>query len=158
MASRPMEDTRSYSLARTCRLLRRRAHALLEDVGLHRGQQFALSALWEREGYTHSELAQKMRVRPATVTNMLQRMERAGLVTRKHDAKDQRVSRVYLTDAGRSIQRAVEGAWRDLEEQAFAGFTPEECALLDELLHRVQENLMQTTPQARSQTCDHCDG
>ena len=147
MASRPMEDTASYSLARTCRLLRRRAHALLEDVGLHCGQQFVLGLLWQREGYTHSELAQALRVRPATITNMLQRMEKAGLVTRRHDTDDQRVSRVYLTGTGRSIQRAVEGAWLDLEDQAFAGFTTEERTHLDGLLHRVQENLMQAKPE-----------
>ncbi len=147
----PMEETTSYSLARACRLLRRRAHALLEGVGLHRGQQFMLGALWEREGCTQSELAQKLRVQPATITNMLQRMERAGLVKRRHDTEDQRVSRVYLTDAGRSIQQAAEGAWRDLDAQAFDGFTQGERDLLDGLLQRVQQNLMPATAERRDE-------
>jgi DNA-binding MarR family transcriptional regulator len=89
-------------------------------------------------------LAERLHVRPATITNALKRMERAGFVARRPDEQDQRVSRVYLTDAGRSIRDAVEAVWCDLEEQAFAGFTPEEHALLGEFLLRIQQNLMQT--------------
>ena len=137
----PMEDTRSFALARTCRLLRRRAHGLLHDVGLHRGQHFVLHALWEREGYTQSELASHTRVSPATITNMLQRMERDGLIERRQDTRDQRVSRVYLTDAGRRAQQAAEATWRQLEEEAFAGLTLEERTMLSGLLHRVRKNL-----------------
>jgi DNA-binding MarR family transcriptional regulator len=141
MVPRPIEQTTSYALARTCKLLRARAHALFDEVGLHRGQQFVLGALWQREGCTQSELAQKLHVRPATITNMLQRMERAGLVTRRPDEGDLRVSRVHLTDAGREIRGPVERAWGDLNEQAFTGFSPEQRSLLAGFLHRIQENL-----------------
>ena len=145
MIPRPMEDTQSFALARTCRLLRRRIHTLMEEAGLHRGQQFVLGALWGREGCTQSELAQRTRVSPATITCMLQRMERNGLVERRQDTQDQRVTRVYLTDAGRRVQQAAEAAWCQIEDQAFAGFTTDESALLGDLLHRVRQNL---TPPA----------
>jgi len=141
MSLKRMEDARSFALARTCRLLRRRARGLLHDVGLHRGQQFVLRALWEREGCTQSELAHRTRVSPATTTRMLQRMERDGLVERRQDAEDQRVSRVYLTDAGRRTQQAARAAWRQLEDEAFDGLTADECTMLSDLLHRVRENL-----------------
>jgi DNA-binding MarR family transcriptional regulator len=145
MIPRPMEDSQSFALARTCRLLRRRVHALMEEVGLHRGQQFVLGALWEREGYTQSELAQQTRVSSATITCMLQRMERNGLVERRQDTRDLRVSRVYLTDAGRLVQQAAEAAWRQIEGEALAGFASDESALLGDLLRRVRQNL---TPAA----------
>ena len=135
----------SHALARVCRLLMRRAHTLLEDVGLHRGQHFVLRALWEREGYTQSELAHQTRVSPATITNMLQRMERDGLVERRQDADDQRVTRVYLTDAGHRVQDAAEAAWRQIEDEAFAGFTADERSLLNDLLQRVRQNLAQAS-------------
>jgi DNA-binding MarR family transcriptional regulator len=83
---------------------------------------------------------------------MVQRMERAGLVTRRHDAEDERLSRVYLTDAGRSIHGAAEAAWRRLEAQAFAGFTADERLLLDDFLPRIQRNLTGPTAEDRSQT------
>jgi DNA-binding MarR family transcriptional regulator len=83
-----------------------------------------------------------LHVQPATITKMIKRMERAGFVERSHDTEDQRVSRVYLTDAGRNIRDAVEGVLRELEEQTFAGFSSEECALLNQFLFRIRHNLM----------------
>jgi DNA-binding MarR family transcriptional regulator len=131
----------SYALTRTCRLLRRRVHTLLGDAGLHRGQLFILHSLWEHEGYTQSELARRNRIRPATLTAMLQRMERDGLVERKPDPDDQRVSRVHLTEAGRRLRQVAEDSWIRIESEASAGFIPDELAQLRSLLQRVRENL-----------------
>ena len=142
MVQQPLQQATSRLLVQTCKLLRIRAHALLEEIGLYGGQQFVLMALWKEEGITHSELAEQLHVRPATITNALKRMERAGFVERRQDTEDQRVSRVYLTDAGRNIRDAVEGVWRELEGQTFAGFSSEERALLDQFLPRIHNNLM----------------
>ena len=142
MIQQPLQQATSHLLVQTCKLLRIRAHALLEEIGLYGGQQFVLMALWQKEGITHSELAGQLHVRPATITNALKRMERAGFVERRQDAEDQRVSRVYLTDAGRNIRDAVEGVWRELEKQTFAGFSSEERTLLDQFLLRIRNNLM----------------
>ena len=142
MVQQPLQQATSHSLVQMCKLLRARAHALLEEIGLYGGQQFVLMALWQKEGITHSELAGQLHVRPATITNALKRMERAGFLERQQDAEDQRVSRVYLTDAGRNIRDAVEGVWRELEGQTFAGFSPEERALLGQFLLRIRNNLM----------------
>ena len=142
MAQKTLQETTGYLLAQTCKLLRARVHALLEEIGLYRGQQFVLRALWTEEGITHSELADQLNVRPATITNTLKRMEKAGLVERRQDDEDQRVSRVYLTDAGRNIRGAVEEVWSELEGQAFAGLSLEEIAKLRQLLPQVRDNLM----------------
>jgi len=136
------QETVGRSLAQTCKLLRTRAHTLFRQVGLHRGQQFVLGVLWRNEGLTQSELARRLHIRPATLTRTLTRMGRAGLVERRPDEEDQRVSRVYLTDAARDVREGVEGAWRALEEQALGGFTPEERALLSRFLLRIRENLV----------------
>ena len=139
---KPTHETTGYMLAQTCRLLRTQAHALLGEIGLCGGQQFVLHVLWAEEGITHSELAERLKVSPATVTNMLKRMEKAGLVERRQDTKDQRVSRAYLTDAGLDIRDAVEETWREIERQAFSGFSSEERDSLDQLLIRTRENLL----------------
>jgi DNA-binding MarR family transcriptional regulator len=93
----------------------------------------------------HTELARRLRVQPATITKMLQRMEKAGFLERRPDLEDQRVSRVYLTEAGRSVRADVQRVWRQLEEEAFAGFAPEERALLRRFFLNIRENLMGVT-------------
>ncbi|MEA3375684.1 MAG: MarR family transcriptional regulator, partial [Chloroflexota bacterium] len=98
-----LSATTGYVLSKVCKAQYSRAQALLDEIGLYRGQQFVLCRLWEEEGLTHSQLAERLHVHPATVTKTLRRMEQAGFIERRPDADDQRVSRVYLTDAGREI-------------------------------------------------------
>ena len=69
---------------------------------------------------THSELAERLRVQPATITNALKRMERSGFVDRRHDNDDQRVWRVYLPVEGRSVRGAVGKIWQEIEEQTLS--------------------------------------
>ncbi len=141
MECQKLSSTMGFLLARICRAHYRRARALLDDVGLYRGQQFVLCALWKEEGLTHSDLADHLGVSPATVTNALKRMEQAGFLERRPDPQDQRVSRVYLTEAGREIRGAVEEIWGELEQETLQGFSPEERQALERLLQRICANL-----------------
>jgi DNA-binding MarR family transcriptional regulator len=123
------------------KLHRGEIHDLLEQLGLYRGQAFILSALWVEEGLPQSELAARTWVQPATMTTALQRMEQSGLVIRRPDPDDQRVSRVYLTAAGRALEAPVKASFEELEKKTFAGLSPDERAQLRELLHRIIGNL-----------------
>jgi DNA-binding MarR family transcriptional regulator len=145
MSQQPKSESMDFLLVQVCRLHHARAHTLLEEFGLYRGQPPMLFALWEQEGLTHSELAARLHVRPSTITKMINRMEKAGFVRRRSDPEDQRVSRVYLTDAGRSIQNEVERVWHTLEDETFVGFSLEERVLLRRFLLQMRDNLIQVT-------------
>jgi DNA-binding MarR family transcriptional regulator len=123
--------------------MRGRLHALWDELGLYRGQPFVLRALWEEEGITHSELADRLHVRPATISNMIKRMEKAGFVERRPDMEDQRVSRVHLTDAGRAIRDQVHQVWRELDTYTLAGFSLEERVLLHRFLLQIRDNMLE---------------
>ena len=131
----------SYLLAQVCKLHRQRADELLNEIGLHVGQEMLLSGLWQKEGITQTELAEYVKIQPATVTNMLQRLERGGFVERRSDVADQRISRVYTTEKGRNMEEAVEEAWSQLEQESFAGLNAEEGVLLRRLLLQVHRAL-----------------
>jgi DNA-binding MarR family transcriptional regulator len=90
---------------------------------------------------SHSELAEQLNRCPATITKMVQRMEKAGLVDRRSDPTDERVSRVYLTNRGHDIRSEVEEVWHAFEDQAFSSFTEQELDLLYSLLRRVCDNI-----------------
>jgi MarR family transcriptional regulator, organic hydroperoxide resistance regulator len=145
MANHKHPDTIDFLLANVCHLHRMRVHQLLEELGLYQGQPMVLRELWEQEGQTQSELAVKLKVTAATVTKTLQRMEKAGFLRREPDPDDQRVSRVYLTDAGRAVQGAVEGVFKTLEDETFANLTAEEMMLMRRLLLQLRENLRTVT-------------
>ena len=141
-----MNDNVSHDLDRliveVCREHYLRAHTLFNALGLYRGQPPILAALLEQDGRTHSDLAGVLRIQPATVTKMVRRMEQAGFVTRQPDPDDQRVSRVYLTDAARSIQADIVQVSQTLVEETLQGFRPEEVILLRRFLIQMRDNLV----------------
>ena len=140
-SKRHIGETTGYLLARVCKAHRGSVGDALAEVGLHVGQEMVLLHLWQRDGLTPSELAGALRVEPPTVTNMLSRMERAGLLKRCRDPEDARCTRVYLTEQGREPRAPVERCWEAVEEHALSGVTAEEEALLRDLLVRLHDNL-----------------
>ena len=147
---KPLEEqnTLDFSLAQVCHHHHFRTNTLLEAIGLYRGQPPVLFALWDQEGLTHTELAERLQNTPATITKMIQRMEKAGFVQRRPDANDQRVSRVYLTEAGRAIQARLQAIWDTMEAETFAGLSDEERLLLRRFLQHIRQNLVQVNGEA----------
>ena len=140
-------ETLDFLLAQICRLHYIRLHELLETVGLYRGQPPLLHVLWEQEGLSHTELSTRLQISPATTTKMIQRMEKAGFVQRRSDPQDQRLSRVYLTDAGRTIRSEVEAIWTQIEAETFAGLSVEEKESLRYLFQEIIKNLTKGKPE-----------
>jgi DNA-binding MarR family transcriptional regulator len=122
---------------------------MLRDQDVHQGQPPLLFALSREDGQTQSELAEKLRITPATVTVMLKRMEKNKLLQRRPDSKDQRKSRVFLTDKGRVTLEEVRKALRISETQCFDGFEEEEKVILLQYLQRMQANLNRFVPPER---------
>jgi DNA-binding MarR family transcriptional regulator len=136
-----IEGRIGYELVQLCRAHRNRAEELLNPLGLHTGQEMTLFLLWEEEGQTHSQLAERMCVEPPTASKMLQRMEAAGFLVRRTDPEDARISRVYLTEHGRSLKEPTLDAWNCLEEETLNGLTETEQALLRRMLRQMHSNL-----------------
>lgn len=148
-----MKDERqskvTWALGRLCHLQHNRIHDLMDDLGLYRGQGRALDILWQNDGCTHGDLAQALGVQPATVSKMIQRMERAGFVGRRADPKDQRVSRVFLSETGRQLKQQVDARFDQLEREAIQGLSPDEILTLRHLLAHVSNNLKATEEKRR---------
>ena len=137
-------------IAEMCRAHHARASAVFGQLGLHRGQPGILKLLWEADGRTHSEFAAALHVQPATITNILNRMEEAGLVERRSDPDDRRVWRVFLTLAGREVESKVREALGRLDEEVVQGFSPVERTDLEGYLLRVRDNLWTARGEADS--------
>ncbi len=66
-----------------------------------------LMALWNEDGLKSSTLGRSAGLEPSSMTGVLDRMERDGLIGREADMADRRVQRIVLTDAGRRIEKPV---------------------------------------------------
>lgn len=130
-------------LAQVIKTHHQRTHLLLGKLGLYPGQPAILFMLWEKDGRTQKELANKLGLKPATISIMVKRMEKAGLVERQEDREDLRISRIYVTEQGKKIRLEVETVVKELNDQCFNGFTMEEKLLLRRFLLQMLDNLME---------------
>ncbi|MEW1846279.1 MarR family transcriptional regulator [Nonomuraea angiospora] len=129
-----LEETLTYALIKVMKSHRNQMAAELGPLGLHAGQELLLNQLWRQDGLCQGELITRLGVEPPTVTKTLQRLERAGLVRRAPDPGRARVTRVYLTDAGKALQKPVEDIWNRLDEELLRGFDADERGLLARLV------------------------
>lgn len=116
-------------------------YRLLDEIGLYPGQPPMLFALNTRDGQSQKDLANKLGVKPATITVMLKRMEKSGLVKRYQDIDDQRISRVYITDRGREICKELKRVKENIETECFKNFTVEEQILFRRLLMQMGKDV-----------------
>ena len=119
-----------------------RTHQLLENQGVYPGQPPLLFALYKQDGQSQKELSEKLGIQPATITMMVKRMAKTGLIERRQDKEDQRISRVYLTKEGEKTRKRVAVIVKELEDECFGNFTAEEKEVLGKLLSKMRENLL----------------
>jgi DNA-binding MarR family transcriptional regulator len=127
-----------YHISKTQRNL---AEAEFNKLGLHAGQERVLLCLHNQQSMAQSDLVTHLCVEPPTVTKMLQRMEKAGLIERRQDDEDGRASRVNATEQGRALQQPILQVWDNLEERMLANMTLTEQMLLRRLLMQALANL-----------------
>jgi len=128
-------------LSQVAQTFRSLADTFMDQIGLHRAQATVLCRLFVQDGLTQTEIAEQLGVQGATVTTMLQRMEEAGLVARRRDPDDNRLVRVYLTDAGRRLERDINSQFTKVEEATFAGLSPQDRASLRRMLQQMLRNM-----------------
>jgi DNA-binding MarR family transcriptional regulator len=130
-----------FLLVQICRAHRNQLDAALEQLGLHVGQEHAVYQLALQGDVPQSQLAQSLFIDVSTATKMLARLERDGIIERRPDPDDGRVSRVALTSHGRTLVQPVIDLWSDVETRLQQGMTDAEQALLRRLLVHMLRNM-----------------
>lgn len=108
----------------------------LDGDQIELGQVDTLDLLVQRDAWRMSELADALRVEPSTTTRAVQRLERAGLASRRPTADDGRGVVVEITPAGRTVHAAVSARRAELFDHLLRSFDPHELPALAEMLER----------------------
>lgn len=110
-------------------------------LGLTPGQPKVLEFLLHQGEHDQKTIARHCEIEPATVGNILQRMELAGLIQRRPGAADRRAVLVSLTADGRRAAEEMAKVFAENDRRASQGFSEEERESLQALLKRVHQNL-----------------
>ncbi len=112
----------------------------LSSLGLSNGQGGVISVLGRYGSLTQNELAKFRQVTPATISIMLDRMERDGLVVRFTAKDNSRANNIRLTERGAEIFAKLDSFMSGEPDIVFSGLTEEEKVLAAEIFRKITEN------------------
>ena len=136
-----IEDNIRILFARNAAKMRKNYADSLRAINIHVGQDHLLWQLWKKDGATQTELSVLMGCEPPTLTNMVQKLEGYGLVTRQKDTLDARVTRVFLTDEGRALEDPIAEIWKKHQDKMLQDISIEDRVILRRLLQQIEINL-----------------
>lgn len=113
---------------------RKAADDWVRERGLTMEQGFTLGYLVDSPGAIQRDVAKMSRTSAASVSSLLQGLERRGLVERRSEPGDERSKRVYPTAAGKELVDGFDDAMAAADETILAPLDEAERATLRELL------------------------
>jgi DNA-binding MarR family transcriptional regulator len=129
------------------KLLNERMRSALGEGGIHFGQARILVALLHHEQLTQGAIGHGLHIRPATVTNLVKKMEASGLVDRSQDANDDRIMNVKLTTKGRQAANFALEVVEQVEKDIRSELTLKEIDQLLNPLLKVRNSLGGSDPK-----------
>jgi MarR family transcriptional regulator, organic hydroperoxide resistance regulator len=111
----------------------------LDKLEITYPQYLVMLLLWEEAPRTIKELGNVLYLDSGTLSPLLKRLEKRGLIKRQRDIQDERLVNISLTAEGRALKEQA----RDLPETLFCqvGLPVEDFGSLIERLHSLTERL-----------------
>ena len=108
MSTPRLDQQLCFALHRASRAVIRAYGPLLEPLGLTYPQYLAMLVLWEEDSISVKQLGDRLALDSATLTPLLKRLEQQGVVVRTRDKEGERVVRVALSRAGRTLEKKAD--------------------------------------------------
>ena len=110
-------------------------------VGTRHGQGKILSILRREDGIGQKELAERLQIRAASLSELLDKMQKSGWIQRRVNEKDRRKINIFLTEDGLGISQQMIEARRDMVNTVFGVLNAQEQEQLEILLSKLISEL-----------------
>ncbi len=130
------EDSVGYLLSRARLKLAKSLDVALAEWDITHAQGGIVLMLASGKYSTAADLAREMYIDSASMTRMVDRLEKRGLISRVRKSGDRRVIDLVLTPDGQKLGRRLPSVYAAVVNSNFAGFSPDEMATLKSLLRK----------------------
>ena len=100
-----------------------------------------LYVLWQEDGVPIKIISEKSGLAITSLTTMLERMEKNGLISRKTDEADKRKTLLFLTDKTKELKEAYDSVSNEMGNIYYRDFTDKEILQFEVYLNRIRVNL-----------------
>jgi DNA-binding MarR family transcriptional regulator len=122
--------------------MQRKVHrTIFNQYGLHPSQGIALMTIIQNPGQSQRELADRLHIERATLTVMVQKLEKGGFIERRPDPDDQRILRLHPTEKGMEADRKTHEACESFVEFCFRDMDAEARAVMAQQLRAIEDRM-----------------
>jgi mobile rSAM pair MarR family regulator len=100
-----------------------------------------LYVLWQEDGVPIKIVSEKSGLAITSLTTMLERMEKQGLIQRVQSEKDKRKTLLHLTEKARSLKNDYDSVSDQMNQIYYKGFADDEITQFENYLNRIRLNL-----------------
>lgn len=134
-----IEDSIGFLMSKCHRKAFQMLKQRLEPYGITPPQFAVMSFLWQREGLINqNQLGELMGTDNATLSGIIDRLEKADYVKREKNHQDRRSFNLVLTEAGKKIRQEIEPIVREHNKNLVKPLEEEEKATLIRLLKKMR--------------------
>jgi len=133
------EDSLCVVISRVGRKLLATIRARLGPYGLTVPQFFILIALYEGDAESITALAKKVGLDKATLTGLLDRLERDGFVTRKASPGDRRAIQIHLTEKATRLRDDLKSLFTESNRLFLSVLNREERRVLSRVVDKFEK-------------------
>ena len=132
------KDCLCFLVGKVARKMSRITKERLTQYGLTPTQFFLLTALYEEDGILISVLARKVALDRATLTGLLDRLERDGLTKRRADPEDRRAIRIHLTSKAEALREELTELYHDNNGMFLSLLSREEQEVFERVVNKLE--------------------
>ncbi len=140
-----LENSPNHRIAMLAILLKRQIFRIIakNNLDITPEQWIVMYHLWQQDGSTVGEIALNAKKDFANVTRIIEKLEKAGYITKRKNLADSRSYTIHLLPKSDEIKKPIQQCWKESMNIAMEGINNEEQEFLIKILDRIEKNVMQ---------------
>ena len=131
----------AYQMRSTFRECETQMGRFLNDLDVPLSYYYILRTEWVEEGISQKQLATDAAITPSVASQVIQKMCKENLLTRKTSSNDSRIKLVFITKQGEALRDKLNGICESLLEQACQNIPAEDIAIATQVLSGLHVNI-----------------
>jgi DNA-binding MarR family transcriptional regulator len=146
---RKLDKSLGFVLTRSARSMQRQLDLKLVSFNVTATQYVVLARLWEEDGIALSTLGERLDFDNPTITGLVSRMEKQGLVKRKKVSRDRRFVHIYLSPKGHHLKRKLNSVADGINRKAQTKLSTRDQTRLLETLNQIWKAMEESEIEAK---------
>lgn len=139
-----LDNLINHRIAMLAVLLKRQVIRIIakNELEITPDQWIIIYYLWQENGLTVSEIANRSKKDIANATRIIDKLEKMGYVNKRRNDKDNRSFNIYVLPKAEAIKDKVHNCWKESLELALKGISESEQQYLLKIIDKIETNVL----------------